>query len=337
MKKSMLPTVSIAALAFALTATMSACGQPASGSAEDSAKVPTIGISTIVSHPDLDALIDGIKDGLEEQGYVEGEDVNVEVQNAQGNISLTTTIAQKFVEDKVDVIVGVSTPSSQAAVKATENSSIPVVFSGVSADPSSAGLAKPGNESLGRLVTGVYTPDTIEDQLDLFAELTPSLERLGFLYNPGEPNSVQSRDLVEAAAKKRGWTIVDGTVASSNYVSTAMDALVGKVDAVLLPQDNTVMTGLQTLIKTASEKKLPLYTSDTSSVEDGALATVATNTYEQGKQTATMIAGILQGKSANDITPEPAGQVTTWVNTTAADSMGVTVPASILNSAQIAK
>lgn len=337
MKKSMLHRVSIAALALTLTTTMAACSQTASGNAEGSAKVPTVGVSTIVSHPDLDALIDGIKDGLKEKGFVEGKDVNVEVQNAQGTISLTSTIAQKFVQDKVDVIVGVSTPSSQAAVKATENSSIPVVFSGVSADPSSAGLTKPGNESLGRLVTGVYTPDTIEDQLDLFAELTPNLKRLGFLYNPGEPNSVQSRDLVEAAANKRGWTIVDGTIVSSNYVSTAMDALVGKVDAVLLPQDNTVMTGLQTLIKTASDKKLPLYTSDTSSVEDGAIATVATNTYEQGKQTATMVAEILRGKSANDLAPEPAGQVTTWVNTTAAESMGVTIPTAILDTAQIAK
>ena len=334
MKKSMLPRLSIAALAVAI-AVLSACGQTASGNAEDSAKVPTVGISTIVSHPDLDALIDGIKDGLEEQGYVEGKDVNVEVQNAQGNITLTTTIAQKFVEDKVDLIVGVSTPSSQAAVKATENSDIPVVFSGVSADPSSAGLSKPGNKALGRGVTGVYTPDTVEDQLDLFEELVPEIKRLGFLYNPGEPNSVQSRDLVVEAATKRGWTVVDGTVDSTNYVATAMDALVGKVDAVLLPQDNTVMTGLQTLVKTGSDKKIPLFSSDTSSVEEGALATVATNTYEQGKQTAKMIVKILEGTSADDIDPEPAGQVTTWVNKSAAEAMGVTIPESVLDVAQV--
>jgi len=340
MKKPMLRRAAVVALALALTATISGCGQASPGDAADAADaamVPTIGISTIVSHPDLDSLIQGIQDGLEEQGYVEGEDVIVDVQNAQGDIALTTPIAQKFVADGVDVIVGVSTPSSQAAVKATENTEIPVVFSGVSADPAEAGLAGPGNEPLGRLVTGVYTPDTIEDQLDLFAELTPNLQRLGFIYNPGEPNSVQSRSLVEAAVQDRGWELVDSTVTSSNYVSAAMDALVGQVDAVLLPQDNTVMTGLQTLVKIASDNKLPLYSSDTSSVEEGALATVATNTYEQGKQTAAMLVKILKGTSANDIAPEPAGNVTMWVNTASAQAMGVTVPESILKTANLAE
>lgn len=340
MKKSILRRASIAALAVALAATASACAQAPSGDASDAggnAEVPTIGISTIVAHPDLDALIQGITDGLEEAGYVDGEDVIVDVQNAQGDIALTTTIAQKFVADNVDIIVGVSTPSSQAAVKATENSDIPVVFTGVSADPAEAGLAKPGNEPLGRLVTGVYTPDTVEEQLDLFAELTPNLQRLGFLYNAGEANSVASRSLVEAAAQERGWELVDSPVTSSNLVTAAMDALVGQVDAVLLPQDNTVMTGLQALIKIASDNKLPLYTSDTSSVEEGALATVATNTYEQGKQTAAMIVKMLTGTSANDIAPEAAGNVTMWVNTTAAAAMGVTVPESVLATAHIAE
>ncbi|GAA4368867.1 ABC transporter substrate-binding protein [Paeniglutamicibacter cryotolerans] len=324
-------------LALVVAASLTACGQGGSGEADAKPEMKTIGISTIVSHPDLDTLIQGIQDGLKQEGLTEGKDIKVEVQNAQGNIALATTIAQKFAADKVDVIVGVSTPSSLAAVKATENSSIPVIFTGVSADPAAAGLAKPGNEPLGRLVTGVYTPDTTVDQLELFGQLSPDVKKLGFLFNPGEANSVQARTLVDAAAQTHGWSLVDATVTSSNDISAAMNSLVGRVDAVILPQDNTVLTGLPAILKIATENKLPVYSSDTSSVKEGTVATVATNTYEQGVQTAAMLAKILKGTSANDIAPEPAGKVATWVNTTAAENMGVTVPANILETAEIAK
>lgn len=337
MNKSTQRKAALVSLVLALATSLTACAQ---GTPEGTAAKPTIqtiGISTIVSAPDLDALIQGIQDGLKHEGYTEGKDLKVEVQNAQGNISLATTIAQKFVADKVDIIVGVSTPSSQAAVKATENTKIPVVFTGVSADPSAAGLAKPGNEPLGRLVTGVYTPDTTTGQLELFGQLTPNLKKLGFIFNPGEANSVQARALVEAAAQKHGWTLVDATVTSSNDITAAMNALVGQVDAVLVPQDNTVITGLPAIIKVATDNKLPLYSSDTSSVKQGTIATVATNTYEQGVQTAAMLSKILKGASANDIAPEAAGKVATWVNTTAAAAMGVTIPAKILDTAEIAK
>jgi len=328
--------LSVALVAVALVG-LSACGESEAASGDTTAARPKIGISTIVSHPDLDSLIQGIKDGLVKQGYTDGKNVDIEVQNAQGNIALATTIAQKFASEKVALLVGVSTPSSQAAVKATENTSIPVVFTGVSADPASAGLAGPGNTPLGRKVSGVYTPDTIEEQLDLIAKLTPTLKRLGFLYNPGEANSVGARKAVKAAAERRGWAIVDGTVSSSNDVSAAMTALAGRVDAVLLPQDNTVITGLPAITKIGADKKVPVYSSDTSSVKDGALATVATNTYEQGVQTAVILAKILTGTSADDIAPEPAGKVAMWVNTTAAAAMGVTVPAEVLSTAEVAK
>ncbi|WP_040485544.1 ABC transporter substrate-binding protein [Lutibaculum baratangense] len=280
----------------------------------------TVAVTSIVEHPALDAVRDGVRDGLAERGFTAGENMAFEFQTAQGNPATAAQIARQYVGESPDVIVPISTPSAQAVVSAA-GGSIPVVFSAVT-DPVGAQLVSdltgPGGN-----VTGVSDLSPISDHLALVREILPEARRLGVIFNSGEANSVALVEKLKEFAPGAGFEVVEATATRSSEVQQAALSLTGKVDAIYVPTDNTVISALEAAVQVAQQNRIPLFTADTDSVRRGAIAAVGFNYYDVGRQTAELVARILEGETAGDIPVVLAEGTNLVVNPAAAEAMGV--------------
>ena len=280
----------------------------------------TIGIMQIIDHPALNAVRDGLKDALQEvYGYVEGENIVYDAQSAQGDVATANTIARKFVAAGVDVIVSIATPTSQAAANATRD--IPVVFSAVT-DPVAAGLVK-DLEKPGGNVTGISDMTPVDRQIYLIKFLFPNAKRIGTLYNSGEVNSVVTNDLAKKACAENGLELLEATVTSTADVAMAAQSLVGKVDAIYVSTDNTVVSALDVVAKVCLDNKIPLVLADPTTVEKGALCGLGFDYYLHGRQTADIVARVLKGENPGDIPVEFARKLTLLVNTRVFGALGL--------------
>jgi putative ABC transport system substrate-binding protein len=312
------------AIAWALLASL---GAAATGQA--AAQPKNVAITAIVEHPALDAVREGIVKGLADAGYAEGTDVVFTFESAQGNPATAAQIARQFVGQAPAVIVAISTPSAQAAAAATKE--IPIVFSAVT-DPAAAQLVESIDQPGGN-ITGVSDMAPIGDHVALIREITPAAKRIGVLYNPGEPNSVSSVAALKTAAEAAGMEVVEAPASRSADVQGAARSLVGKVDAIYVPTDNTIVSALESAIGVASEAKLPLYAADTDSVARGALAAVGFNYFDVGVQTAALVDRVLKGENPGAIPVAFASGTDLHVSKKTADAIGVTFPPAVLERA----
>ncbi len=310
-----------AAAALALTGCSS--GDDDAGSGDQTYKV---GITQIVSHPALDAAVEGFKQGLADKGVT----VTFDEQNAQGDIATASTIAQKFANDDLDLVMGVATPTSQAVVKAITTT--PIVFTAVT-DPVGAGLVSdPAAPSAN--VTGVSDMLPMGPTMELIKQVVPDIKNLGLMYNAGESNSVFLIGEQKKAAEAAGINIVEATASNSSEVKAAADSLVGRVDAISVLTDNTVVSALESVIKVSQENKIPLIAGDTDSVERGAIAAYAFNYRDLGVQAGVMAADILTGKSVRDIPVQYAEKLQLSINEGAAAATGITLSADLIARAE---
>ncbi len=315
--------------------TLVGCGTTESASdgtaPEAAADAPFVAVTQIVEHPALDAVRDGIKDELADAGYAEGESLTWEWESAQGQPATATQIAQKFVGEEPDLIVAIATPSAQAAVATSDN--IPVVFSAVT-DPVGAELV-PSLEAPGELVTGVSDLSPIDQHLALIKEIAPDTATIGVVYNAGEANSVSLVDLIEAEAPGQNLTVVEATVASSADVATAAESLVGKVDAIYVPTDNTVVSALESVLTVGADNQIPVFAGDTDSVERGAIAGISFDYYDVGRQTGDVVVRILEGEQPGNIPVETVEALQLAVNPAAAAAMGIEIPEAVQSRADM--
>ncbi len=289
----------------------------------------TVGISQIVEHPALDAARKGFIDALKDGGYVEGKNVTYDIQIAQGNMATANSIAKAFVGKNVDLIHTIATPTSQACVNATKT--IPIVISSVT-DPVGAGLVK-SLEAPGGNVTGTTDRSPVDRQMDLILEIAPQVKRLGVIYNSGEDNSLASLKQIKEEAAKRGMEVVEAPVSNSSGVFPAAKSLVGRVDAVHIPTDNTVVSAFDSVVKVCIDNRIPLFAADTDSVPRGAVAAVAIDYYRLGRQSGEMALRILKGENPATMPVEALKDLKLVVNKQSAEKMGVTLPEPVLKRA----
>lgn len=285
---------------------------------------PLITITQIAPHPSLDAIRQGILDELKEQK----QDVEVVFDNAQGNIALAAQIAQKQVSLNPKVMVSITTPSTQAVYNAALKHAIPVIFSGVS-DPQTAKLVDAAHTQKGKGITGVSDFAPLEDQLDLILKIQPNLKKLGVLYNVGETNSVALIAKFETLAKEKGIELVKRTAINTQELATVTASLIGKVEAIYIPNDNTVISSLESVLKIVNDK-IPLYASDPESVEKGCLAAVAFGQYEIGRETGKLLVEFLKGTAIEAIPIKPMKRASTLLNFEVAKRLGVEFPKEVL-------
>src|SRR5690554_2550772 len=289
----------------------------------------TLGITQIVEHPALDASRQGALDELAERGYVEGDNLRVSFENAQGDTSIAAQIARKFAGDRPDLVLAISTPSSQSAAAAM--SDIPIVFTAVT-DPLLARLVS-DLEAPGGNITGVVDAPPLEAQLQLIRDMLPEARRLGVLYNPGEANSVSQAEKLEALAPELDFQLVEVTASRTSEVMGAARSLAGRVDVIYVPVDNTVVSALESVLRVGYDADIPVFTGDTSSVERGALASLGFSYYDMGRQTGGLIARILEGEDPGDIPVGSVENLELVLNRGAAARFGYEIPDTFLEQA----
>jgi len=251
-----------------------------------------IAILQIVEHPALNQTRKGLVEELERLGYQDGKNLTLEYQSAQGSPALATQIAQKFVSEHPDLIVAIATPAAQAALAATKDKTIPIVFTSVT-DPLRAKLVKNLKIPDGH-VTGVSNFVNPKPQFEFFKKLVPTLKTIGIVYNPGEDNSAVLNSLMEKEGAALGLKIVLASATKTGDVLAASRSLCGKVDAVFINNDNTALSAFKSVVKAANECGIPAFVSDLDIVDQGARAALGPNQFELGRQTARMVDFILK-------------------------------------------
>lgn len=294
-----------------------------------SAFAQSVAVTSIVEHPALDAVKDGVRQALSEAGYTDDKGFKWQFQTAQGNTAIAAQIARKFVGDGPDVIVAIATPSAQAVVSATKT--IPVVYSAVT-DPVAAQLVST-MEATGTNVTGVSDALVLEKQIELIRQVVPDAKRVGMVYNPGEANSVVVVKRLRELLPESDMTLVEATAARTVDVGAAARSLVGKVDVIYTNTDNNVVSAYEALVKVGNDAKVPLVASDTDSVKRGAIAALGVNYRDLGVQTGKMVARILKGEKPGDIPSETSDKLELYVNPAAARAQGVTLSEAFVGSA----
>ena len=285
-------------------------------------------MATIATHPALDATRQGFIDEMAKEGFVDGKNVIYEIDNAEGDMTLATSIAKKYVSQKKDMIVATTTPISQACFAAAKNTNIPIIFNAVT-DPVAAGIVDNWNRPGGR-VTGASDWMDVESQVELIKIIVPKAKRVGVIYNTAEVNSrVQVKEL-KKAAPALGIRIVEATASSTADVLLTAKSLVGRVDAIWFPTDNVVVAAMEAVIKIGEDNGIPIFGSDPAHPHRGAVAASGVSMYDVGRSSGKMAARVLRGEKPGNIPVTKGVMSKLTINLKAAKRLGLRVPKTLI-------
>ena len=281
-----------------------------------------IGISQFITHQSLDATREGFVDELAKQGYVEGKNIEIDLQNAQGEQRNLKTISQQLAESS-DVVLAIATPSAQSLANTTQTP--PVIFSAVT-DPVSAKLVE-SREHPGGNVTGTsdQSSDAISTQINLIKKVLPKAKTIGILYTQSEPNSVVQKDEAKRLLEEKGFTVVEKTILDSNNVKAAAESLMAEVDMVFVPTDNIISSTMETVKQVSIKHKVPVFGGSTEMIAVGGLYNYGTNYEELGRQTARMLIRVLKGEKPENIAVELPEKLELHTNQEMADVLGIDI------------
>lgn len=301
-------------------------GSPATA-ADGKTQTYTISVSQFIQHPALDALLRGFMD------YLQSKEIPVRynVHIANGDRTLNDNIAGRIAGEKPDLVLAISTPSSQACVKTLHATTI--LFSAVT-DPISAGLVKSLTKP-GERITGMTDMSPIARQITLMTDLIPELKTVGVIYNPDESNSLSLVKIIEEVCSEQRIHLLTRTVNNGSEVESAVQSLVGHCGAIYVPADNTVVSVIETVARICGKNRLPLFAADVDSIPRGAIVTLAIDYYNMGRQTGRMAERILAGDSPSTMPVESLQDLRIHVNTKAAEVMGVELPVDLLQAADV--
>lgn len=292
----------------------------------------TIGISQFAVHGSLDNCREGFLAGLAEAGIVEGENLTIEYVNAQADASTASMTADNFVSKKVDLICAIATPCAMTAYNATMNTEIPVIYTAVT-DPYEAGLVKEDGTPAGN-ITGTSDALAVEAQLDMIRRILPDASTIGIIYTTSEANSISAIAQYKELAGSYGFEIVDTGVTAISEVALAAANIAGQVDCITNLTDNTVVSALQTVLEEANKQNIPVFGSEVEQVKSGCVASMGLEYFELGKQTGLMAAKVLKGEAkASEMNFEVISEPSLYVNTAAADKIGLALPEGFARSA----
>lgn len=294
--------------------------------AAQKSKEVRVGVLTLMRHPALDEIYRGYKAGLAKSGYK----VKIDYQNANNDQSNLKTMAEKLVNSQDQVLFGITTPSSQALANATKKK--PIVLGAVT-DPKGAGLVK-NNKRPGGNITGVSDRAPIKQQLKLIQRFLPKLQTLGIIYTSSDSSAVSGYKQIVRYCKQMGINYKAYSISNSNDLNQVSQQMLTKVDAVIVPTDNTIAGAMQTLVKNANAAKKPVFPAAGTMVKDGGLATYSVDQYQLGLIGAKMTVQILQGKKPGDMAIRYVEHGTPYLNLKEAKKLGIKVPASFLKEAK---
>ena len=293
-----------------------------SGCGTSAKKQVTIGISQIASHPALDSAREGFIAGLEKEGFKSGDNIVIDVQNAQGDIPNSQLIAQNFVSQKKDMIFAIGTPAAQSAANAT--SEIPIFITAVT-DAVKAGLVE-STEKSGTNVAGTSDAVPIDNQLALMKTLLPSVSKVGILYNTSEINSEVQIEQIKELAPNHGLEIIVAGVSNTNEISQALQSIIGDVDVIYALTDNVAASAMPLITTEAMDRGKAVIGAESAHVEAGALATEGINYYDLGFQTGLMAAKVLGGDDISGMPVSTLSEMELVINEAAVAKLAITIP-----------
>ncbi|WP_315286469.1 ABC transporter substrate-binding protein [Neisseria bacilliformis] len=299
-------------------------------SAPAAAAVKKVAITAIADHPALDTIRAGVIDGLKAEGFEEGKNLVIDFQSAQGSTANAAQIAKKFAGDQPDAIVAITTPSAQAAAAATKT--VPVVYTAVT-DPVGAKLVGSFAPS-GSNIVGVSDELPVGPQIGLMKKLVPNLKTIGYVYSPGEVNSVTVLNRLKEKAAEQGLQVAEAPAARSADVLTAARSLAGRADVIFTSLDNNVVAAYESMYKAASESKIPLVASDADSVTRGAVAAMGMDSFGTGQKAGRMTAAILKGAKPGDMPSEKLDRLELYLSKKHAAALGIALPPELLSEAK---
>lgn len=298
------------------------------------AKTLTVGINQFAPHPSLDNCVEGFKQGLAEEGFEEGKNITIDLQNAQADGTKANSIAASFVSKNYALICGVATPSAQASFNASAGK-VPVVFSAVT-DPVAAKIVA-GLDSTGGNITGTSDELPVDAQLQMIRAFLPEAKKIGILFTTSEVNSSVMLEKYTELAPNYGFEIVTRGVNTSTDIPVAADALIAEVDCLTNLLDNTIVTSLPIIIEKANAAAVPVFGSEEEQLKSGCIAAQSLDYVALGRETGKMAAQILRGADASTIPVyvAKAEDCEPVVNLKAAELLGIGIPADYADAKQV--
>lgn len=324
MKRKNLVVIMLVALTLVLASCSNSSNSKTSNQNGETKKLK-IGINQLMEHVALDDARKGFEDRIAELNI----DAEIVYKNAQGEIPNALSISNQFVDDKVDLIYAIATPSAQVSKQAVDERAegkIPVIYSAVS-NPVESGLIK-SFENVGGNVTGVSDQGPVKEQVMMFKKLKPEAKIIGTIYSTKESNSEMQLIELEKVAAELGYSVEKIGISEISEIPTGLDVLLPKVDVVYLLSDNLVASSIELVSKKMIEAGKISVSAEESQVKGGALTTKASSYYEMGKQAADMAKKILVDKTpASEILSATAENLKISTNEDTAKALNIDVEA----------
>lgn len=310
----------------------SACsnGQGNSISQENTVK---IGISQIASHSALDLAREGFVEALNSKGYKEGENLNLEIQNAEGDIATSQMIAESFISNDNDLIFAIGTPAAQAAFNTTKD--VPIITTAVT-DAVEAGLVK-SKEKSGTNVAGTSDAVPLDKQLELIQKIFKDVKTIGVLYNTSEVNSEIQVNQLKELAKKNNIEVIAKGISSVNDISQSLDSILGDIDVLYTPADNLVASSMAIIANKAIAKKVPIIGAEEAHVKGGALITEGINYKKLGFEAGIMAVEVLEGKDIKELPVKTSDETDLVINEDTLKKLSISIDEEIMSRAKLIK
>ena len=329
MKHMKKKTIAMVLAALAAMTSLTACsgGQTASSGTDGGEDgTYTIGVVQYATHPSLDNCYEGFLKGLADEGFVEGENLTIDFQNAQGDTANCDLMAKTMVTSRWDLLAGIATPAVMSEYSAAKSSDIPIVFTAVS-DPVSAGLVQ-SIEQPGSNCTGTSDVLPLEKQVKMIRAFLPDATKIGVIYTTSGPNSVSHLEKLQGIAADNGFEVIAVGVTNSSEVASAAASVVAQgADCINNFTDNNVVDNLSAVIKAANDGGIPVFGSEIEQVKNGCLASESIDYVALGEQTGRMAARILSGEDASTMPVEEVEDATPVYNSEVLEALGLTLPA----------
>lgn len=293
--------------------------------------VTTIGINQLIAHEALDASREGFLEVLKENGYTEGENLEIDYKNAQGEGPTALAIAQEFAEEDKDLVFAIGTGSAQASYNA--NKEIPILITAVT-DPVDAGIVE-SFESPQTNVTGTSDGVPIEPQLELMKKIFPELQTIGVIYTTAEPNSEYQVKKLREATAKLGLTLKEVGINTLNDVGSVLPSMLEEIEVLYTPTDNTVASAYALIVKLATDKDIPVFCAEDAGVNAGGLISAGLDYHTLGRETGEMAVEVLKGTAPKDIAVKTQQKPVIVVNAQVAKDFGITIPQEVLDEAKV--
>lgn len=311
----------------------SACSNQNGGSSTSQEDKVNIGISQIASHPALDLAREGFIEALNSNGFKEGENLNLEIQNAEGDIPTSQMISQSFISNKSDLIFAIGTPAAQAAFNTTSDT--PIIATAVT-DAVQAGLVKSKDKS-GTNVAGTSDAVPLEKQLKLIQEIVKDVKTIGVLFNTSEVNSEIQVNQLKELAKNNNIEVIAKGISSVNDISQSLDSILGDIDLLYTPADNLIASSMAIIANKAIESKVPIMGAEEAHVKGGALITEGINYKKLGYEAGLMAIEVLEGKDISEMSIKTLEDTELVINEDTLKSLSIDIDEEIMSRAKIVK